>query len=76
MSNRRRHNYALLKGVDEFIFYACQEINLSNGKIRYPCSKCKILKFFHFEEIKVHLYKRGFIPETLVLDIYIYILKN
>ena len=63
MSNRRGYNDAFLKGVDEFVSYTCQETNLSNGKIRYPCSKCKNLKFFHFEEVKVHLYKKGFIPE-------------
>jgi len=37
--------------------------NLPNGKIRCPCSKCKNLKFFHFEEVKVHLYKKRFILE-------------
>jgi len=62
MSNRRGYNEAFLEGVDEFMSYACQERNLSNGKIRCPCSKCKNLKFFHFEEVKVHLYKEGFIP--------------
>jgi len=41
------------------VSYACQEINLSSGKISF---KCKNLKFFHFEEVKVHLYKKRFIP--------------
>ena len=36
--------------------------NLSNRKIRCPCSKYKNLKFFYFEEVKVHLYKKWFIP--------------
>ena len=62
MSNRRSYNEAFLKGIDEFVSYACQERNLSNGKIRCPCSKCKTLKFFHFEEVKVHPFKKGFIP--------------
>jgi len=62
MSNRRGYNEVFLEGVDEFVSYACQERNLSNGKIRCPCSKYKNLKFFHFEEVKVHLYKKGFIP--------------
>jgi len=45
------------------VSYACQETNLSNGKIRCPCSKCKNLKLFPFEEVKIHFYKKGFIPE-------------
>jgi len=65
MFNRMGYNEAFLKGVDECVSYACQERNLSNGKIRCPClfaNKCKNLKFFHFEKVKVHLYKKGFIP--------------
>jgi len=63
MLDRRGYTDAFLQGVDDFVSYACQETNVSNGKIRCPCSKCKNLKFFHFEEVKVHLYKKGFMPE-------------
>jgi len=63
MCDRMGYKDVFLKGVDEFVSYACEETNLSNGKIRCPCCKCKNIKFFHFEEIKVHLYKKGFIPE-------------
>ena len=67
MYDRSGYKNAFLKGIDEFVSYACKETNLSNGKIRCPCSKCKNLKFFYFEEVKVPLYKKGFISE-LVLD--------
>jgi len=63
MYNIRGYKDAFLKGVDEFMCYACEKTNLSNEKIRCPYSKCKNLKFFHFQEIKVHLYNKGFIPE-------------
>jgi len=63
MSDRSGYKDAFLKGVDEFVSYACEETNLSNGKIMCSCSKCKNLKFIYFEEVKVHLYKKGFIPE-------------
>ena len=64
MYDRRGYKDAFLKGVDEFVSYACEEKNLSNGKIRCPCSKCKNLKFFHFEEVKVQLYKKGFMEKV------------
>jgi len=32
MSNRSGYKDAFLKGVDEFVPYACEETNLSNGK--------------------------------------------
>lgn len=51
---------AFLIGVDEFVCFACQQVNLSNGKTRCPCSKCKNIKFLDPEEVKVHLYKKGF----------------
>ena len=63
MSNRRGYTDAFWKRRDEFVSNASQEMNLSNGKIRCPCPKCKNLKFFHFEEVKVYLYKKGFIPK-------------
>jgi len=56
MPNRRGYTDVFLKGVDDFVSYVCQETNVSNGKIRFPCSKCNNLKLFHFEEVKVHLY--------------------
>jgi len=63
MYDRRGYKDAFLKGIGEFVSYACEETNLSKGKIRCPYSKCKNLRFFYFEEVKVHLYKKGFIPE-------------
>lgn len=61
--DRRGYADAFLNGVDEFVSYASLQTNLSNGKMRCPCSKCKNLKFLTSEEVKVHLYKKGFIPD-------------
>ena len=30
-------------------------------KIRYPCSKCRNMNYILFEEVKVHLYRKGFV---------------
>lgn len=62
MPGRKGYTDAFVNGVDEFVSFACQEADLSSGKIRCPCSKCKNLKFLDTEEVKVHLYRKGFIP--------------
>ena len=63
MPGRKGYTDAFLNGVTEFVSFACQQAYLSNGNIRCPCSKCKNLKYLDPEEVKVHLYKKGFIPD-------------
>jgi len=41
--------------VAEFVSFALEKANLSNGKIRCPCSECKNLNFLDSEDAKVHL---------------------
>jgi len=53
---------AFLNNVVEFVFFALGKTNLSNGKIRCPCTTCKNLNFLDSEDVKVHLYRMGFIP--------------
>ena len=50
------------KGVDVFVSFACQKAE-SNGNIRCPCSQCRNLKYIDPEEVKVHLYRKGFTPD-------------
>ena len=63
LPGRQGYTDAFLNGVEEFVSFACQQEDLSNEKIRCPCSKCKNLKYLIPEEVKVHLYKKGFIPD-------------
>jgi len=42
--------------------FALGKTNLSNEKIRCLCTTCKNLNFLYSEDVKVHLYRRGFIP--------------
>ena len=62
LSGQKGYTDEFLNGVEEFVSFACQQANSSNGKIRCPCSKCKNLKYLNPDEVRVHLYKKGFIP--------------
>ncbi|CAJ2648225.1 unnamed protein product [Trifolium pratense] len=62
MPGRRGLTDEFLKGVDEFVSFAIQR-DTSNKEIRCPCSKCKNMKFLDPEEVKVHIYSRGFKPD-------------
>ena len=53
--------HEFIRGVEEFDTFArLQPVYLREGKYRCPCSKCKNKKYLIPEEVKVHLYKRGF----------------
>jgi len=62
LPGRKGYTEAFLNGVAEFVSFALGKTNLSNGKITCPCTTCKNLNFLDSEDVKVHLYRRGFIP--------------
>jgi len=39
--------------------------NFTDGGIRYPCRKCKNLKFLHQNIVTMHLLTKGFIEDYL-----------
>ncbi|XP_038698945.1 uncharacterized protein LOC119996398 [Tripterygium wilfordii] len=53
-----------LSGVEEFIDYASKKNSEfeNTGKIRCPCMKCKCIRFRSLDDIRMHLYKKGFQP--------------
>jgi len=54
-------------GVDEFIQTARQyKYYALEGGIRCPCIKCECTRILKDEEVKVHLYKKGFMPDYLI----------
>ncbi|XP_019264014.1 PREDICTED: uncharacterized protein LOC109241704 [Nicotiana attenuata] len=59
--NRRGLREEFVQGVDGFIDYT---MSLSpfrhEGTIRCPCVNCKCMKFLKPENVKLHLYKKGF----------------
>ena len=58
---RRGCTHEFIRGVEEFDAFArLQSVYLREGKYRCPCSKCKNKKFLIPEDVKVHLYRRGF----------------
>ena len=63
MPGRRDYTNEFLDGVEEFVSFACQQAHLANGKIRCPCSKCRNMNYILPEEVKVHLYRKGFVPD-------------
>ena len=63
LSSRKGYTKFFLKGVEEFISFACQQLYfLSYKKIRCPCSKYKNQKYLSLDEVKVDLYKKEFVP--------------
>ena len=66
-SGRRGLKEAFVFGVNEFVettrrykYYAL------DGGIRCPCIKCECTKIMKDEEVKVHLYQKGFMPNYKV----------
>ncbi len=50
-------------GVEQFITFACSNPGHMDGnKIRCPCRRCKNLRFKDCDDVRVHLYKCGFMP--------------
>jgi len=62
-SGRRGLKESFVLGVEEFVRVARQSryFELESG-IRCPCIKCDCTRIFADEVVKVHLYKKGFIP--------------
>ncbi|CAK8533967.1 unnamed protein product [Lathyrus sativus] len=64
LPGRSAHTYEFLKGVEEFINFACQQKEyLKNGVIRCPCKLCKNEDHLIPDEANTHIYQHGFAPE-------------
>ncbi|XP_058774870.1 uncharacterized protein LOC131649136 isoform X2 [Vicia villosa] len=64
LPGRSGHTYEFLKGVEEFITFACQQREyLKDGVIRCPCKKCKNEDHLTPDEANIHIHKHGFTPE-------------
>jgi len=58
---RRGCPHEFIRGVEEFDAFArLQPVYLREGKYKCPYSKCKNKKYLIPEEVKFHLYKKGF----------------
>ena len=54
---------SFVNGVEEFVSWACLQHQFMDGElIRCPCSKCRNTRFMNCEDVKVDLYRRGFMP--------------
>jgi hypothetical protein len=67
MYRRRRDGHIcpeFIAGVRRFINFAFSiDENVSGGKIRCPCVRCKNQKFLMEEDVYKHLFSRGFLPD-------------
>ena len=55
--------------VENFITFACNQLGVTNvAEIRCPCRKCQNRKFHTLDEVKLHLFRKGFIPNYYVWD--------
>ena len=51
-----------IAGVEQFDTFALsQNKYIVNGVYRCPCSKCKNAKYLTLDDVKLHLYKKGFV---------------
>ena len=49
------------EGVEKFVEFACSHVLYMDGiSIKCPCKKCRNLKFWIPDDVKEHLYRRGF----------------
>ena len=66
MYRRRRDGHIcpeFIVGAQRFINFAISiDENVSGGKIRCPCARCKNQKFLMEEDVYKHLFSRGFLP--------------
>ena len=63
LPGRKGYTDEFVKGVEDFILFACQRPYFeSEGTIRCPCCKCKNQRYLTTDEVKLHLYKTGFVP--------------
>ena len=63
MPGRKGYTNEFLNGVEEFVAFACQQAHLAKGKIRCPCSKCRNMNYIMPEDVRVHLYRKGFVAD-------------
>ncbi|GAV80868.1 Transposase_21 domain-containing protein/Pkinase_Tyr domain-containing protein/Transpos_assoc domain-containing protein, partial [Cephalotus follicularis] len=57
-------NPEFVEGVNEFLQFAfANEQFVYEGKIKCPCNKCKLWRFGTKEEVKYHLFSKGFTLE-------------
>ena len=62
-------NKDFVDGVENFISFACNQLGVMNVReIRCPCRKCHNRKFQTLEEVKLHLFRKGFIADYYVWD--------
>ena len=53
------------RGVEEFI--ACGSIHSQEeGKIRCPCVNCKYQAYLTYDDVSLHLYKKGFMQDYYI----------
>ena len=62
-AGKKGYTDEFLFGVEQFITFAChQEMFIREGVIRCPCLKCKNRKYLNPDEVRIHLYSKGFQP--------------
>ena len=60
-SSKKGHMNEFLLGVEQCDTFTChQEIFTREDVIRCTCLKCKNRKYLNFDEVKIHLYLKGF----------------
>ena len=60
-------NKDFVDGVENFIYFACNQLGVMNmAEIRCPCRKCQNRKFHTLDEVKLHLFRKRFIPHYYV----------
>ena len=60
-------NKDFVDGVESFIAYACKQLGTSNvTELRCPCKKCHNWKLLKLDDVRVHLFRKGFVLEYYV----------
>ena len=57
MPSRKIYTSEFLNEVKEFVAFACQQVHLAKGKIRWN------MNYIMLDEVSVHLYKKGFVVD-------------
>ncbi|XLR26498.1 hypothetical protein S83_054398 [Arachis hypogaea] len=64
MYNRLRHGRKdLTSEFTKGVSFAERSADLSSGQIRCPCSRCKNKVYMKSENVIIHLYRKGFVPD-------------
>ncbi|XP_052188767.1 uncharacterized protein LOC127799085 [Diospyros lotus] len=60
--NRRGITNEFICGVESFIHYVCArpQFTQDDETLRCPCVKCQCRKFLSVDDVKLHLYQKGF----------------